>query len=70
MNIERASLADLAIELERADVALSLGFSRKEERRWRAYRKAVWTEIKRRTPVPTESRKLTDADLLRELSAD
>ena len=35
MNIKQASLSDLANELDRADIALAVGFSRKVERQWK-----------------------------------
>lgn len=66
MNIKQASLSDLANELDRADIALAVGFSRKVERLWKEYRKAVWSEIKRRTPIDATA--MTDAELLRQLN--
>jgi hypothetical protein len=68
MHIDEATLEQLASELERADVALAIQLSAKESRRWAKYRKAVWAEIKRRTPVEDAIARMTDAELMAELA--
>lgn len=60
----KATLSELAEELNRADIALSIGMSRKEERKWVKYRRDVMREIDRRDPVPPEMASMTDAELL------
>ena len=64
-TIDRATDSELAEELNRADIALSVGFSRAEERRWKKYRRAIVAEIDRRHPVDST---MTDAELQRELA--
>lgn len=68
-GIEQATLAELATELERSDIALAIGLSRKAENRWRRYRRAVQAEIDRRCPVPANLKDISDDELLRQLSS-
>lgn len=64
MNASTATLADLAEELNRCEIALSIGMSRKEERKWTKYQKEVKAEINRRSPVA----EVSDDVLMAELS--
>lgn len=66
MTLQNASLSELAEELNRADIALSIGLSRKAEREWKAYRKALVAEVDRRSPVAKDD--MTDAELLAKLA--
>ena len=70
MNANEATLSELAEELNRANIALAIGLSRKEERKWRRYRKQVHAELMQRTAPSHDSRPMTDAELKAELSSE
>jgi hypothetical protein len=64
-TIDQASDSQLAEELNRADIALAIGFGRAETRRWKKYRRAIVAELDRRYP---DDGTITDAELQRELA--
>jgi hypothetical protein len=68
MQATNASLSELATELQKADLALSLGLSRREERKWQTYRRNLLAEIERRDPVKHIAATMTDAELLAALA--
>lgn len=63
-----ATMSELAEELNRCDIALAIGLSRKEERKWVAYRKAIKLEIERCEPLDATIAAMTDEQLMSELS--
>lgn len=64
MENVNATLSYLVTELNKADIALAIGFSAKETRKWKAYRKAIKAEIARLDPIDPEIAAMSDEDLV------
>jgi hypothetical protein len=69
VQLTDASMSDLATELQKAELALAIGLSRREDRKWKAYRGAIRAEIDRRAPISPELQAMTDAELLKALES-
>lgn len=66
-DVKLATLSELAAELEKADKAIAILQYGKDCRIWKIYRRRIYNELMRRTPVDAATAKLTDAQLLKEL---